>query len=301
MNILVLGSQGFIGNYIVEFFKNIGEIVTGCDLVEYSGNDYIYHKVSILSSDFDNIISENNFDVCINASGSGNVSYSISHPLSDFDSNTLAVAKVLDTIRKYQPSCKYVHISSAAVYGNPTKLPINEYDVLKPMSPYGYHKYLSEIICKEYFELYNVPVAIIRPFSVYGNRLKKQLIWDICQKLNQIKSISLFGTGNETRDFIHVTDLVELISLVIKKGTFKCDIYNGAVGLETSISQIAEVMLKNFPGEKSISFSGEVKKGDPINWRADVELINQLGFVPSAKLDDKLVEYINWYCSLAHD
>ena len=134
MNVLILGSQGFIGNSLVKHCLAKGYKVTGCDLVEINVLDYNYHKVSVLSSDFDALFGEEKFDVCINASGSGNVSYSMLHPLSDFEYNAAAVVKVLDCIRKYQPSCKYLHISSAAVYGNPKKLPILETDLAEPLS-----------------------------------------------------------------------------------------------------------------------------------------------------------------------
>jgi nucleoside-diphosphate-sugar epimerase len=297
MNILVLGSQGFIGSNLTAYCISQGHFTTGCDLVESADTSYPYHKVSILSSDFDTLFSEQLFDVCINASGSGNVSYSLSHPVSDFQANTMAVIKVLDTIRKYRPDCKYVHISSAAVYGNPTQLPIAEADAIAPLSPYGFHKWASEIICREYYQIYKLPIAIVRPFSVYGNGIKKQLLWDICQKLHQGNSISLFGTGNETRDFIHVLDLAELIHNVIEKSSFKCDIYNGASGTETSIREVADIFEMNFPGQKQILFSGEFKAGDPINWRADVSKINQLDFKPAVLLETGLKDYINWYFS----
>jgi UDP-glucose 4-epimerase len=297
MNILVLGSQGFIGSNLTAYFISQGHFTAGCDLVESADTSYPYHKVSILSSDFDTLFSEQLFDVCINASGSGNVSYSLSHPVSDFQANTMAVIKVLDTIRKYRPGCKYVHISSAAVYGNPTQLPIAEADAIAPLSPYGFHKWASEIICREYCQIYKLPIAIVRPFSVYGNGIKKQLLWDICQKLHQGNSISLFGTGNETRDFIHVLDLAELIHNVIEKSSFKCDIYNGASGTETSIREVADIFEMNFPGQKQILFSGEFKAGDPINWRADVSKINQLDFKPAVLLETGLKDYINWYFS----
>src|ERR1700757_1974292 len=165
MKIVILGSHGFIGSHLVDFFMFRGDTITGCDLVEDAATGYSYQKISILSPDFDTLFSKQQFDVCINASGSGNVAYSLANPISDFEANAFSVVKVLDTIRKYQPFCKYVHISSAAVYGNPVSLPIKESDTLAPLSPYGYHKLISEQLCKEYHHLYNLPVTIIRPFS----------------------------------------------------------------------------------------------------------------------------------------
>lgn len=298
MKILVLGSHGFIGSHMVAYFVSKGYAVTGCDLVEDVAIGYEYHKISILSSDFDTLFVNGAFDMCINASGSGNVSYSVSHPISDFESNTICVAKVLDTIRKFRPNCKYIHISSAAVYGNPGKLPIHENDTLAPLSPYGYHKVMSEQICKEYSHLYNVPTVIIRPFSVYGNGLKKQLLWDICAKLKMADSISLFGTGNESRDFIHIDDLIGLIELVILNAPFNCDIYNAASCKETTIKEVAAIFEKNYGTNKKILFSGKFKIGDPINWRADISASVALGFISNANIEKNIIDYINWNCSL---
>ncbi|MEO8413537.1 MAG: SDR family oxidoreductase [Ginsengibacter sp.] len=296
MKILILGSEGFIGKHLVIFFTNKGDEVTGCDIVESSTQNYTYHKLSILSPDFDSLFINQSFDICMNASGSGNVSWSVIHPFNDFELNTVAVAKVLDTIRKYQPICKYIHISSAAVYGNPKELPVKETDTTAPLSPYGFHKLMSETLCREYYELYILPIAIIRPFSVYGNGLKKQLLWDICNKLQRNKSISLFGTGGETRDFIHISDLLELTAKIIDNSRFECDVYNAASGTETSVREVAAIFEKNFPGSE-ISFSGEQKKGDPANWKATISKVINLGFTPKANLGNSIADYINWYRS----
>lgn len=297
-NIFILGSEGFIGSHLCRHFVNQGFTVTGCDVTEASPLLYTYHKINILSSDFEHLFAESKFDVCINASGSGNVGYSITHPQSDFDSNTVAVAKIADAIKKQQPACRLLHISSAAVYGNPVSLPVNESSALSPVSPYGYHKLMSELICREYSEIYKMPIIIIRPFSVYGNGLKKQLLWDVCNKLFVADSITLFGTGNETRDFIHIDDLVVLVQLLIEKESFDGNVYNAASGIETSIQTVADIFTGHFPGNKKIIFSGSNKSGDPINWKADISKIKAAGFSPAKNLEEQIKSYISWYCTL---
>ncbi len=295
--ILILGSQGFIGSHLTNYFCESKNIVFGCDLMEFNTNKYIYSKLSVLSSDFEKLFTSNTFDVCINASGSGNVGYSIENPLSDFEANTLAVFKILDCIKKHQPSCKYLHISSAAVYGNPIKLPINENDETNPLSPYGFHKLMSETICKEFHRLFGISIAIIRPFSVYGNGLKKQLLWEICQKIESNNTIELFGTGMESRDFIHINDLVQIIELIISKATFKCEVFNVANGEETTIKYLATIFKSYFLG-KEISFSGKSKIGDPLNWKADISKIISLGYKPKVILEDGVSNYITWFKQL---
>ncbi len=296
--LLVLGSCGFIGSHVCRHFTNNNYIVSGCDLIEFSTEEYTYHKISVLSSDFEALFSEYRFDICINASGSGNVGYSIAHPQSDFEANTVAVSKILDAIKRNQPGCKLLHISSAAIYGNPVSLPVSEHAVTTPVSPYGYHKLMSEILCREYSAIYNIPVTIIRPFSVYGIGLRKQLLWDICQKLNHNDSIELFGTGNETRDFVHVEDMVKIIALLMEKASFDGSVFNIASGVQTTIRQIASIFENYFPGNKTIRFSGSTKEGDPVNWLADISKINALGFEPQHLLETEVKKYIDWYCQM---
>lgn len=294
-SILVLGCRGFIGSNITKHFLGKGYNVAGCDLVEYPTGQYQYHKLSLLSPDFDDFISANNFFACINAAGSGSVPYSIEHPFNDFEANATAVAKVLSDIARRQPACRFVHLSSAAVYGNPAALPVSESHAAAPMSPYGYHKLASEIICREYHDVFGLPIAVIRPFSVYGQGLYKQLLWDICSRLKQNEAIELFGTGSETRDFINIVDFCAAIELVLEKGSFKNDIYNLGNGDATSIRELANIFMQCYPGAKKIFFNGQQKKGDPLHWQAGINKIASLGYKKSITLEEGVERYINWF------
>jgi len=300
MNILILGSEGFIGHHLVHHFLQLQHVVHGCDLFEtpqHSG--YTYTKVSRLSPEWEEIFARQAFDFCINAAGSGNVPYSMTHPLSDFESNTLDTMRVLDAIRRLNKTCRYLHISSAAVYGNPEKLPVNEGDRKNPLSPYGWNKLMAEHVCREYHIVYGIATAVIRPFSVYGKGLRKQLLWDICSRLSKSDNIQLFGTGKESRDFIHVSDLTVLMQHIIEKAAFEGDIFNAASGEETSIAAIAGIFERCYEGKKKISFSGEGRKGDPLNWRADISAVQALGFGASVPLKEGIKNYISWFESLS--
>lgn len=297
MNILILGSQGFLGTHLCNNFLKQNNNVVGVDVMETPANiNFSYIKVSRLSTNWDTIFTKYKFDICINAAGSGNVAYSVENPLIDFEANALDVIKILDAIRLYNPICKYIHISSAAVYGNPSKLPIKENDLLQPISPYGFHKHISETICKEYASLYNIPIAILRPFSIFGNGLRKQLIWDLCQKMNLNKNVELFGTGKESRDFIHVVDFVQAVNCIISSSDFNCAIYNLASGIDTSIKEVAIIFEKHY--KKSIRFNGIIKPGDPINWKANIEALKATGFVQQVNFEVAILDFINWFSLL---
>ena len=279
MKILIIGSEGFIGSHCVDFFLSTGHFVSGLDLYEQPSKRYVYTKITRLSPEFDEVFGSGQFDAVINASGSSNVSYSMAHPLSDFEANCLDTIRVLDAIRKHQKDCRYIHLSSAAVYGNPAKLPVQETDPLLPISAYGWHKLIAENLCREYSSLYKLNIAILRPFSVYGPGLKKQLFWDLFQKSRDRQGkFELFGTGKESRDYIHINDLVRAVACVLEKAAMRGEAYNIAPGNETTIEKVVDIFFSALSLQPDYFFNGQVRSGDPLNWCADTRKINQLGF-----------------------
>jgi UDP-glucose 4-epimerase len=294
LKILILGSEGFIGSHLVDFYLSMNYSVYGCDLVEIADRKYNYKRCSILSLDFEEFIKHTRFDICINCSGSGNVAFSFQNPYEDFKANVSSVYRVLLYLSIYQPSCKYIHFSSAAVYGNSTHLPISESNNLSPQSPYGYHKLLSENICSEFRKLYNLPILIVRPFSVYGDSLKKQVLWDTCSKLLSQDSIQVSGTGDESRDFIHIKDVVRIIDLLILHSKFDGDIYNIGNGEEVTIKFLMSLIVSHFHN-KEITFSNEVRVGDPLNWKADITKIMSLKYLKTISIEEGVSNYIHWF------
>lgn len=271
-----------------------GYSVFGCDISVRDDLDLNYTQVSVFDSEFYEYLQINEFQYCVNAMGSGDVAFSLNNPLADFEMNSYAVMRILEGLRKFQINCKFVHISSAAVYGENLELPIVELSRLSPISPYGYSKVISESICQEFYSCFGIPIVILRPFSVYGNDLRKQLLWDLCVKLTNSDSVVLFGTGEESRDFIHVNDFVRILELIFLKSDFNCRIYNVGNGDEVKISIIAAIFMENFQG-KIISFNGLTKAGDPLNWRASIDLISNLGYSQSVDLKAGIIQYIEWF------
>ncbi len=300
MKVLILGSEGFIGRNLVAYFIRINEEVTGVDLYEVGSQRYTYYKVSRLSPDYDELLASVQFDVCINAAGSSSVPYSTTHPISDFEANTLDTIRILDGLRRHQPTCRYLHISSAAVYGNPSEMPTGEDSRLLPVSPYGWHKLMAEQLCTEYANLFSVQVAIVRPFSVFGIGLEKQLFWDLYTKTKAASQnmLKLWGSGEETRDFIYVDDLVRALDVVVRHGSFNAQVYNVASGQETTIRYAAESLLKLLNPSIRPVFNQESRTGDPANWRANITRIRDLGFRPQIPFEAGIDKLASWLRSL---
>ncbi|HOK51404.1 MAG TPA: NAD-dependent epimerase/dehydratase family protein [Bacteroidales bacterium] len=292
MKILIIGSEGFIGSNAFRYFSHAGYEVYSADLVIKQMEKYTTINPDL--SDFSKLFHQQAYDVCLNASGAANVQISFSHTLVDYTLNTTNVYMILDAIRKYNPNCKYINISSAAVYGNPQYLPIDENHPIKPLSPYGWHKYYSELICKEFYEMFNIPTISIRVFSAYGPGLRKQLFWDLYQKALNSNVIKLFGTGNETRDFIYIDDLLFAIERIIKTADFQGQVINVASGQETSIKNAVTTFLYLFGFKGKYIFTGQEKVGDPVRWQANIGKLKNLGFNIHISLEEGLKKYIEW-------
>lgn len=292
MKILVVGSKGFIGSHCVDFFSKEHE-VWGCDVViDYNTPNYLF--IESVDSDFQDIFLCQKYDVCINCSGAASVPFSLERPFHDFQLNTLNVYKILESIRRFNSECKYINLSSAAVYGNPDRLPIHEDDGLVPVSPYGVHKMMAEWICREFSSFWSVKTCCIRIFSAYGPGLRKQLLWDLSQKVVKNERVELFGTGHETRDFIYVTDVVAVIDTVIRESHFNGDIVNAANGRQVAIADIARAMMQSLGCKKEIVFNQVTRKGDPLNWEADVTRLFLMGYRPQVDIETGINNYVLW-------
>ena len=292
-NILIVGVKGFIGSHLKSFFEDLGYTVYGADVVtDYAAQNYFL--IDVANSNFNAVFQQQRFDLCVNCSGAANVPDSLKNPNRDFHLNTVNVFRLLSAIRDFNADCRFLNLSSAAVYGNPKILPVTEETEAQPVSPYGYHKYLSEMICTEFYQLFGVSTCSLRIFSAFGEGLKKQLFWDLYLKSQNKDKIQLFGTGDETRDFIYIKDLVRLISLVAEKSQFKSETINAANGIEISIQEAVSLFYSNYDNIPLYSFSAGIRKGDPSRWVADITKIKELGYKPEHTLSQGLQNYYQW-------
>jgi dTDP-glucose 4,6-dehydratase/UDP-glucose 4-epimerase len=294
MKVIIIGSNGFIGQHLFNYYVEKGYEVWGADVVIDHVNNERHFLINASDPDYSFVFQQEKYDICVNCSGAADVPQSIINPLQDFYLNTVIVFKILEVIRKYQPECRFVNLSSAAVYGNPKQIPVKEDAVPDPLSPYGIHKLQAEQICKEFHTFYKIKTCSVRVFSVYGPGLKKQLFWDLYNKAKGIIPFTLYGTGNESRDFIYVLDLVGAIDKVTEFASFNADVINIANGKEIMIKDAVSVFLNYFDHDIKYLFSGETRKGDPLNWLADISKLSSFGYKPSFDIECGLEKYYEW-------
>jgi UDP-glucose 4-epimerase len=295
MRILVVGANGFVGSHLTRELRRLGHEIFTADIVSVFAKTHF--AIDAVRPDFLSLALESKVEAWINCSGAANVSASFSDPVWDHELNTLRVLQMLDALRKNAPKTKYVHLSSAAVYGNPAACPVLETSALHPVSPYGLHKLQAEQHCLEYAKLFNVQTISARIFSAYGPGLRKQLFWDVFQKAQGSNTVELFGTGDETRDFIYVADLACALELLLKNGQFDGRSVNVASGQSTSVRLAVTSLFNTMGWSRSLRFNGNERQGDPINWQADISYLKRLGYSGGCSMEEGLSKVGEWLLS----
>lgn len=296
-NILITGAKGFLGCNFAKYYNDLGNRVYGIghgeikDLQKYGLVSWINSDITI-----DKLkVFDLEFDIIIHCGGSGSVGFSVEFPMNDYQRSIDGTLAILEYMRLYNQNAVFIYPSSPAIQGVHNDSAIKENFRGIPASPYGVHKKIAEDLCWSYSNFYNLKILILRFFSIYGEGLRKQLFWDALNKIEIEKEPVFFGTGNETRDWIHISDAVEYTNLIIQNNDKYFDIYNIGTGVRTTISQTLSLLNKEFNLNKNLTFNQIVKKGDPKYYLADISKMNHLGFIPKTNLSKGIKLYINWY------
>jgi len=299
MKILVTGAGGFLGGGLCRALTDEGHEVFGLDLsIPPMGIGYRQIQCDLLTVDLAEILREERPDWVIHCAGNANVGLSVQDPFMDLNGSYLLLHRLLYAVKAVREEAKVLFLSSAAVYGNPERLPVSEGDRRHPVSPYGLHKAACEDLCDYFVRVEKVDCRVLRIFSAYGAGLRKQILWDLCAKIEKPGRIALFGTGAETRDFIHVRDVIRAARLVMEQGAG--GVYNVANGVEVRIDAVVRALLRVAgEPEERLAFSGETKAGDPLFWKADTSRLQGLGYVPQVALEDGIEDYYRWRKTLA--
>jgi UDP-glucose 4-epimerase len=305
-NILVIGAGGFIGSALVEHLCRLDcrvyAVSRSLGLLQDRGFINLaglsFYPMELPDDALADLIKTVQFDTVVYSAGTSSVGKSVMKPYEDYLNSVNPLAFVLECIRQYSPESHFIFLSSAAVYGNQSITPITEHAPLKPISAYGFHKKVCELLLEEYSTLYGLQTTALRIFSAYGTFLKKQVVYDFCSKIVSSRTdLEILGTGKESRDFIHLKDVCRAIELVAAKR--QKGIFNLASGTETSIVELAGLLSHILGIHKSFTFTGAENTGNPVNWRADISSLKSLGFTISKPFREGLEEYCTWFSSQA--
>lgn len=237
-------------------------------------------------------------DLVFHLAGGSSVGASFQNPHEDFCRTVESSARLFEWLRLSAPQTGVVCVSSAAVYGAGHGGKIPESAQLSPYSPYGAHKAMMESLVRSYAENFGLKAVIVRLFSVYGAGLEKQLLWDLCSKLDRHagdSQVTLGGSGEELRDWLHVEDAARLLALASTRCEVGCPIINGGTGTPTPIRAIASLVCSAWGGSTTPWFSGIARQGDPASLVADNTLASQLGFSPATTLEAGICQTVQWF------
>jgi len=295
---VITGAYGFLGRHVAKEYSDAGWTVTGLGHGSWSQNEWQkwgiteWHTCDISMESLQTYITE--ADTVVHCAGSGSVSFSMNHPYQDFQRTVQTTITILEFIRLNFPKAHILYPSSAAVYGTVERLPISESDPLNPISPYGRNKRIGEEICQLYACHFNIPVSIVRFFSLYGTTLRKQILWDACMKISR-GDYQFYGTGNEIRDLLHIKDAVHLIRSADRVASPEAPIINGGTGVTVTIRDLLNEIARNLGAPGSPSFTSGIRPGDPIGYLADIRVAESTGWSPSVQWKDGVMEYVRWF------
>ena len=298
--VLVTGAHGFLGRYAARCFKANGYRVIGIGYGQWPASEYgafgidEWLEAAVELGSLMTIASRP--DVIVHCAGSGSVGFSINYPMQDFQMTVDSTLAVLEYMRMVCPEARLVYPSSAAVYGARPDLPIGEESPLAPVSPYGYHKLIAEKLCQSYSSSFGLTASVIRFFSIYGPELQKQLLWDACLKLEAGagKAVQFFGTGRETRDWIHVSDGARLMYQAAERG-HGFSLLNGGSGSRTVNQDLLALVAGELGSGAAVSFNCKEKEGDPRFYHADISRALALGWQPVVQLEQGVAAYVRWF------
>jgi UDP-glucose 4-epimerase len=302
MKVLVTGGAGFIGSNLSKQLLQEGFDVVILDnlLSGYRCNLATIPKAKFVEGDIrdpqivDKVI--DGCDIVFHLAASVGNKRSIDFPIVDAEINVLGTLTILEAMRKHKVR-KIVVSSSAGIFGELKTLPIKEEHSLEPDSPYGCTKLCEEKISLAYAKLYEMETISLRYFNVYGLNQRFDAYGNVIPifvfKLMKGEPITVFGDGEQTRDFINVKDVVRAnISAGMNHGISGS--FNLGSGTQITINNLIG-MIKRFVGKTIVVKYGAKRPGDVRHSLADVSALKkQLNFTPTITMEEGLQEYVAW-------
>ncbi len=315
MSILVTGGAGFIGSHLIEILLSSSDQTIVC---LDSFNDYYDPAlkranaaafsdnplVTLVEDDFCNLeamrklLDEHSVEQVVHLGAYAGVRPSIDSPMVYQRNNIEGTLSLLEAVRSH-PVKRFLLVSSSTVYGRGAPAPFREDGPLgTPMSPYGATKRATELLGLCYHDLHDVPVVCLRPFSVYGPRLRPDLAMTIfTAAIHHGRTMPLYGDGTIRRDFTHVSDICAgLISALTAEEAVGQEINLGhsePVEIRRLISLIEEAL-----GKKAVIDQQPEKPGDmPITYADLTKAERILGYKPKVAMEEGVPEFVEWFCA----
>lgn len=305
MEILITGGAGFIGSHILAQLQGRRDMdVVVFDNLSSGSKEHVPAGMELVEGDVcdeaavDALFADHHFDAVIHLAAQTMVPTSVEQPVLDCRINLEGVLHVLEACRIHGTG-HILFSSSAAVYGDNLHIPLKETERLVPTSPYGITKMTTEHYLRVYHELYGMDATVFRFANVYGERQGEKgeggVVSIFCKLLSQRQGITVFGDGNQTRDFVYAGDIAQAIIRALPLKGYHT--MNVSTGQETSINDL----IRSF--EKAVGYTVPVqytapRTGDILRSVLSNEALKRdLGFVPAIDLEEGIRRTYDWYRS----
>jgi UDP-glucose 4-epimerase len=301
MEVLVTGGAGFIGSNIVDGLIKKGHKVIVVDNLSTGKKENLnknakFHQLDIRDQELKEIFKENEITHVIHHAAQIDVQHSIKDPLFDVQNNILGTINLLEMSREYGVE-KIIYASSAAVYGEPDYLPVDEEHPIKAMSPYGITKHTPEHYIKMYNELYDLKYTIFRYANAYGPRQDSKgeggVVSIFVDKMVAEERPVIFGDGKQTRDFIHVYDIVKANLLALEND--ENILVNISTESRDSVNDLVDYLNLILPYNLKAIYE-EARKGDILHSSLANEKAEELlGWTPDYDFKAGLKQTVKYY------
>jgi UDP-glucose 4-epimerase len=304
MKVLVTGGAGFIGSHLVDRLVKCGNNVRVIDNLSTGNLSNIEGhikggKVDFIKGDINNFETVKkavkDCDAIAHLAAIISVPFSMKNPKLTCETNIGGTLNLLSKAAE-EGVRKFVFISSCAVYGDPKYLPVDEVHPTNPLSPYAESKLLGERYCLGFHERQLLKSVVFRLFNVYGQRQGLNeysgVITKFLGQMRQGLPLVIYGDGSQTRDFVHVSSVVEVVHSALEGSKADGEIFNIGTGKSVSIKELAQTLLDSAHSNVDISYapsrSGDIKFSYANNSKAK----RLLGLKTEVSLSDGLQDLL---------
>ena len=307
MKALITGVAGFVGSHLAENLLAQGISVSGIDSFSdyyprdlkeaniaslHKHQDFYFLEESLQTADLVKLLSD--VTHVYHLAAQAGVRKSWGRDFNEYITSNIEATQILLEACRGSSLERLIYASSSSVYGDVAAIPMQENVQLQPVSPYGVTKLAAEHLCHLYWENYGVPTVSLRYFTVYGPRQRPDMAFNrFLKAILYEKPITLFGNGEQTRDFTFIEDIISATTAAGIRGV-PGRVYNIGGGSRVSMNHVIKLMTQ-CTNREPIVIHEERQKGDMLDTYADTTLAQaDLGFEPSVTLEEGIKAEFEW-------
>jgi UDP-glucose 4-epimerase len=302
MNVLITGGAGFIGSHRADQLLAGGNSVRVLDNLSTGKRDNLpeHPRLEFIQGDIRDrsLVTETarGMDAIVHLAAVASVQASVDDPTGTHETNFDGTLYLLEAARK-ESIRRFLYASSAAVYGDNTRLPLVEEEILNPLSPYAADKLAGEYYLRFYHAKFGIETTAFRFFNIFGPRQDPSspysgVISIFIERVSRGEPVTVFGDGRQTRDFVYVGDLVKLLAQALSGRQTAGQVINVGRGKQCSLLELLEA-LERLTGKPVERRFAAARLGDIVHSRADISrLVHLLGKAPETDIVTGLGEIL---------